>query len=230
VVAWCGGACFVLSLLYFLYCYLIVFGRVTSRPSSGRPLAVNALLFTAFALHHSLFARTALKTFVTRLVHPAVERSVYTWTASVLFLLVCWLWQAVPGELYQLAGPGAIPGYAVQAAGLLLTLRGSAKLDVLDLAGVRPLLDARRGRLPEHVPLETRGVYRLVRHPLYLGWALVVFGAPHMTLTRLSFAVISTAYLALAIPLEERSLSRVFGAEYEAYKRQVRWRMLPGVY
>jgi protein-S-isoprenylcysteine O-methyltransferase Ste14 len=159
-----------------------------------------------------------------------LERSLYTWVATLLFVLVCALWQAMPRELYHLEGLAAAPGYAVQVAGILLTARGAARLDVLDLAGVRPLLDARGGRPREHVPLETRGVYGFVRHPLYFGWALLVFGAPHMTCTRLTFAVISTAYLAVAIPFEERSLSRVFGGEYEAYKRQVRWRMLPGIY
>jgi protein-S-isoprenylcysteine O-methyltransferase Ste14 len=80
------------------------------------------------------------------------------------------------------------------------------------------------------VPLETRGLYGFVRHPLYFGWALFVFAAPDMTLTRFSFAVISTAYLAAAIPFEERSLGRIFGSQYEAYKKRVRWRMLPGIY
>ena len=70
----------------------------------------------------------------------------------------------------------------------------------------------------------------MVRHPLYLGWALFVFGAPDMTLTRFSFAAISTAYLAVAIPFEEIGLVRTFGSDYEAYRRQVRWRMLPGLY
>jgi protein-S-isoprenylcysteine O-methyltransferase Ste14 len=69
-----------------------------------------------------------------------------------------------------------------------------------------------------------------VRHPLYFAWVLLVFGAPAMTMTRLSFAVISTAYLAIAIPFEERSLIETFGADYASYQKQVRWRMLPGIY
>jgi protein-S-isoprenylcysteine O-methyltransferase Ste14 len=74
------------------------------------------------------------------------------------------------------------------------------------------------------------GLYGLVRHPLYLGWALMVFGAPDMTATRALFAVVSTGYLALAIPWEERGLLLTFGAGYAAYQRQVRWRMLPWIY
>jgi protein-S-isoprenylcysteine O-methyltransferase Ste14 len=101
---------------------------------------------------------------------------------------------------------------------------------VLDLAGVRPILEARSASAPRHVPLVTTGVFGLVRHPIYLGWALIVFGTPHMTATRLTFAIISTLYLAIAIPWEERGLVGEFGAQYDAYRRQVRWRMIPFVY
>jgi protein-S-isoprenylcysteine O-methyltransferase Ste14 len=73
-------------------------------------------------------------------------------------------------------------------------------------------------------------MYRLVRHPLYLAWALLVFGTPTLTGTRAVFAVVSTAYLALAIPFEERGLLAAFGSDYRAYQRQVRWRMIPGIY
>jgi protein-S-isoprenylcysteine O-methyltransferase Ste14 len=80
------------------------------------------------------------------------------------------------------------------------------------------------------VPLVTTGLYGFVRHPLYFGWMLLVCAAPHMTMTRLTFAVFSTSYLAIAIPFEERALIRVFGPQYREYQRRVRWRMLPGVY
>jgi len=78
--------------------------------------------------------------------------------------------------------------------------------------------------------LQTAGPYRIVRHPLYFGWALAVFGAAHMTGDRLAFATITVAYLIAAIPLEERSLAEVFGPDYGNYKRHVRWRMFPYVY
>ena len=74
------------------------------------------------------------------------------------------------------------------------------------------------------------GPYRWVRHPLYLGWVLMVFGAAHMTGDRLAFAAITTAYLVVAIPWEERSLRQSFGDEYARYMRDVRWRMIPFIY
>lgn len=229
-VVWTGAAVFALSLGWFLYSYLIRFARPAPDDDGLRPILANVALFTVFAGHHSAVARAGVKAALRRRVPVEIERSLYTWTASLLFILVCACWQPVPGVWYELEGVWAIAGYAVQAIGLLLTARGAAAVDALDLAGVRPMLDAAHGHEPRHVPLETRGLYGFVRHPLYLAWALFVFGAPLMTATRGTFAVVSTAYLMLAIPWEERGLVQVFGSRYEAYRQQVRWRMIPFVY
>jgi methanethiol S-methyltransferase len=229
VFAWGGALVFVLALAFFVHSYLVRFGA-TAGGRAAAPLLVNVLLFTGFALHHSLLARPGPKARVQRVVGVALERSVYTWTASVLFILVCWQWQPVPGTVYALRGAAALAGFAIQALGLAMTALGSARLDVLDLAGVRPVLHAASSTPPDRPSLETRGLYGLVRHPVYLAWALFVFGAPDMTMTRFVFAVTSTAYLMVAIPFEERGLVRTFGAQYTAYCQRVRWRMIPGVY
>ena len=225
VLAWGGALLFVASLGYFLYCYFIVFGRAARPGSSVTPVVVDAGLFSAFALHHSLFARTRVKAWVRRTASPALERSLYTWIASALFIAVCALWQPVPGELYRMEGAWRWLGRAAQAAGILLTFLGARAIDVFDLAGLRPWLS--------HSPvpvLVTSGAFAIVRHPLYLGWALLVFGEPDMNASRFVFAVISTAYLAVAIPWEEQGLLDTFGPAYEDYRRQVRWRMMPGLY
>ena len=228
-LAWCGALLFVVSLAFFLYSYLVRFGEAGAGDDSAGPIIINTALFTLFALHHSAFARSPAKAWVRRRIHPAVERSLYTWIASLLFIGVCAAWQPVPGVAYEVPAPWSYAGYALQAIGLALTVQGSRRLDVLDLAGVRPVLrhDAAR---PPHVPLLTSGVFGLVRHPLYLGWALFVLGAPRMTATRLVFALVSTVYVAVAIPWEERGLIREFGEGYERYRQRVRWRMIPGLY
>jgi methanethiol S-methyltransferase len=230
IIVWSGGAMFVVSLLWFLFCYFVRFGVLPADGSAIRPVTQNVAMFSIFAFHHSLFARAAIKRWVQSRVPPELERSLYTWVASVLFLLVCTWWRPVPGLLYRLDGAIAIAGYTVQAIGLVLTIRASAALDVLDLAGVRAVLLARGGTPPRQAALETHGLYGFVRHPIYFGWAVLVCGAPTMTMTRAVFAIISTAYLALAIPWEERTLIGHFGAEYETYQRRVRWRLIPYVY
>ena len=235
--AWAGAALFAASLVWFVYSYVVRFD--TLHAASGvptvprawlRPAALDVLLFSLFALHHSVFARTGAKAFVLTMLPPYLERSVYTWIASALFLLVCSLWQPVPRTLYRLDGAARAAAFALQALGLVLTVHASHRLDTLDLAGVRLVQRARRGEPPAHVPLETRGIYGFVRHPLYFAWALFVFAAPDMTGTRLVFAIVSTAYLAVAIPWEERALVAAFGDDYRAYQRRVRWRMVPGLY
>src|SRR5262245_61211866 len=102
--AWSGGAAFVVSLLVFLYGYLIWFGDPVAGAEPLRAIVVDLILFSVFALHHSLFARGPIKAFVKRVVPPELERSTYTWIASLLLILVCALWVPVPGELYHATG------------------------------------------------------------------------------------------------------------------------------
>ena len=239
VFAWFAAAAFAVSLTFFLYAYLILFGdppRIAGLAASdlGAPgglhpalsAVLNTLLFTIFAVHHSLFARTGLKRFVREHVPAGLERAVYTLIASALFILVCWLWVPLPGRAWTLDGAWRWLGYSVQGAGIVITFIGARALDVLDLAGVRQV----QRTTAAHAPLETGGVYGLVRHPLYFGWTLLVFGAPDMSYTRLVFALVSTAYLVIAIPFEERSLIETFGPEYASYQQKVRWRIFPGVH
>jgi protein-S-isoprenylcysteine O-methyltransferase Ste14 len=230
LVAWTGATLFLLSLLWSVYQYLIGFDARTPQLTLVGAVTFDVALFSVFALHHSLLARPGAKRVIATWAPAELERSIYTWTASLLFIAVCTFWLAVPGTLYVLHGPWRVVGYIVQLAGLVVTIRSSAALDVLDLAGVRQVQRASERTSPRHVPLETSGLYGFVRHPLYFAWTLMVCASPDMTATRATFAIVSTAYLAIAIPWEERSLVQIFGRDYEAYRRRVRWRMFPGVY
>ena len=224
--AWLGGAAFVGSLGYLIYFYGIVLavpgGDTTTAP---RSVAINVGLFTLFALHHSVLARSGVKELVARLTHPRAERALYVWVASGLLMLMCLLWQPLPGTVYALSGAPAIVLHGVQAVGAALTLRGAGVIDPLELAGIRQASTP----VPPG-PFKIVGPFRFVRHPIYLGWMLMLFGAPRLTVSRLLFAVISSAYLILAIPWEERSLVAAHGDQYRAYQRTVRWRVIPGVW
>lgn len=225
LVAWLGGAIFVASLALFAWSYFLRFGRVWVDGSLTMPLLINLTLFTGFAAHHSVLARSGAKRWLTRRVPPHLERSLYVWTASVLFIGVCALWAPVPGVAYHHVGLAAVPHWLAVALGGWLTLRSAGVLDPLELAGIRQVhgsAAAPRFRVVGH--------YHLVRHPIYLGWLLLVFGVPHMTGTRLAFAAISSAYLIVAIPFEERSLIETFGDDYRRYQQAVRWRLVPGLW
>lgn len=230
--AWLGALAFAGSQAYFLFAYFVTFATPALDSPVTAPVAIDVALFSIFACHHSLFARTWIKASITNIVPPPLERAFYTWIASALFVVVCAAWVPVPGVIYSIPSPWNWIGYIVQGSGVLVTCLGARSLDVLDLAGVRQVTQSQQPRAVTvaHIPLQTTGVYGVVRHPLYFGWAMLVFGAPHMTATRLTFAVVSTIYLAIAIPFEERGLDETFGPEYGEYRKHVRWRMLPGLY
>lgn len=224
---WLGGVLFVASLGAFVVTYGITLG-MPAAATAGSPWAAvlaDVALFSVFALHHSVMARTGAKAWLTRRVPRELERSVYVWIASLLFLAVCLLWQPVPGSLWRADERTIWLCRAMQLLGGWLTLRSAGMLDALELAGIRQVI----GR-PRPVRFWAEGPFGLVRHPIYLGWLLIVFGTPEMTMGRLVFAVTSSAYLVLAIPWEERSLVESFGETYRAYQRQVRWRLIPGVW
>jgi protein-S-isoprenylcysteine O-methyltransferase Ste14 len=221
-----GAGLFAVSLGYVLFSYAVTFGR----PVTGHPQAADAIwnagLFSAFALHHSIFARRPVRRLVARMVPTDLERPFYVTVASVLLMLVCTWWRPLPGIAWELRTPISWLAYATGAAGVWLTLRSAAIVGVGELSGLSPSPPA--GARP--VEFKTSGPYGWVRHPIYAGWCLIVFAAPVITLTRLEFAVVSTLYLVLAIPLEEATLRVTAGEAYARYSTRVRWRMVPGLY
>jgi methanethiol S-methyltransferase len=220
LVRWAGGAVFVLALLVCAYSFVAAWN--TLAPFDAAAIAIDAALFSAFAAHHSVFARDPVKRWVTCVVPERLLRSVYVWLASLLLIGVCAAWQPVGGEIYHLRGWQAMALAAVQLAGVLIIASAVRAIDPLELAGIRshPATDS----------VQFRGPYRWVRHPLYLGWLLATFGPAHMTGDRLVFAGISLFYLVIAVPFEERSLIGSFGEPYLRYRELVRWRIVPYLY
>jgi methanethiol S-methyltransferase len=230
LVAVGGGLMFVGSQLFFVVSYTWRFDTLPE-PSVGTAgsIVIDLGMFTLFALHHSVFARTRLKRWIRGVVSPALERSVYVWIASALFAVTCAFWQPVAGAAWRVTGAAGLALTLGQIAGVVWSIFTASRLDALDFAGVRQT--PAPGVVAAVPPaLHTGGPYAFVRHPIYFGWLLVVWLAPVMTGTRLVFAAVSTLYLALAIPFEERDLARTFEAAYHDYRRRVRWRMLPFVY
>lgn len=229
-VAVTGALVFVGSLAYGAWSYAWRFGfDAPTMPLEADigAAAWNVFLFTAFALHHSIFARAPIRQWMGRVVSPGLERSAYVWIASVLFVGLLAAWEPVSGTAWRVHGWMRTIVVAGQIVGLAITLRAAAALDVLSLAGLRQAAGSPAGTPPTMVD---SGLYAFVRHPLYFGWVLMVWLTPVMTGTRLVFAAVSTSYLVLAIPLEERSLRRELGEQYDRYAARVRWRMLWGIY
>lgn len=225
VVALAGGVTFGASLVYFGAAYVGPFGVPQPDGPWLGPTAIDVALFSVFALHHSVFARAGLKAVVTRLAPPQLERSIYVWIASLLLIAVCALWQPVPGVWWSVSSDtGRLALRGVQAVAMIAAVLFARRLDVFLLAGVRQVLG---GPKPPAPPLEERGPYAIVRHPIYLAWLFVVWPVAMMTGTRFVFVATSTLYLALAVPFEERDLVRQYGAAYTRYQQRVRWRIVP---
>ena len=231
VVAWGGAVTFAAALLYFLFSYTISFGEIVEGRTGAGDVLINVGLFSVFALHHSVFARNRVRALVRSVVPDQLERSVYVWVASLMLIAVCYSWRPVPGVLWQVPTPWSWALGAVQLLAVWLTLRSAVVIDALDLAGLRQVLEPGAESPKPDSPLEfkTTGPYGWVRHPIYLGWILLVFAVGTMTMTRFVFAAISTVYLLIAIPMEERTI-RANASSYEDYMRRVPWKLVPRVY
>src|SRR5262245_30406488 len=233
-----GATLFVLSLSYFLYRYWTGFGVRTEGPMRVAPVVWNVVLFSVFALHHSVFARESVRR---RLAHAfgPLERSFYVWIASLLFIAVCKLWLPLPGMVWELNGAFSVVLLFLQFAGIVFSVYSASVIDIWELSGIRqlnsqlPIPNAQpipRPNSQTEFEFKTTGPYGLVRHPIYLGWFLIVFAMGTMTMTRFVFAVVSCAYILLAIPFEERSIRRASNGAYERYMQRVPRKLIPGLY
>ena len=229
VFVWSGTALFFFSLGYFLFSYVTTFGAAVQDGHAARAITWNVALFTVFAMHHSVFARERVRAWVARVCPPGLERSFYVWVASILFIAVCAWWQPVPGVAWRFNGPALWVLGVLQVAGVAVTLRSAAVLDIRELAGLRMSSPARGGQ-GAGIEFKTTGPYGWVRHPIYTGWFLMVLAVSPMTGTRLVFALVSCAYLIVAIPFEERSLRALSPGTYDAYAAKVPWKLVPGVF
>jgi protein-S-isoprenylcysteine O-methyltransferase Ste14 len=224
-----GVASYALFFATFLYAVGFIGGFVVPTTLDGAPqvplwhaLAVNVLLLGAFAVQHSVMARQAFKRWLTRFVPQAMERSIYVLASSLALIALFAHWQPMGGEIWHVTDPiGQGVLYALFGFGWLLVLVTTFLINHFDLFGLRQVWLYLRGK--EYTPLKfvTPGPYKLVRHPLYLGWLFAFWATPTMTLAHLVFAIATTAYILIAIQLEERDLIDVHGADYTEYRRNV---------
>jgi protein-S-isoprenylcysteine O-methyltransferase Ste14 len=203
---------------------LIVPKSIDSTPEHplGQALLINLGLLSLFALQHSVMARPAFKRWWTRFVPQPVERSTYVLFSSLALLLLFWQWQPMGGVVWQVEdtiGRGIL--FSFFAFGWLLVLVSTFLINHFDLFGLRQVYLYLRGREYTQLTFGTPGPYKYVRHPLYVGWLFAFWATPTMTAAHLVFALLTTAYILVAIQLEERDLLAAHGESYAAYRRRV---------
>jgi len=185
-------------------------------------LVVDTLLLGVFALQHSVMARPAFKAWWTRIVPEPMERSTYVLFSSLALILLFWQWQPIGGVVWDVQDPvGRGILYGLFASGWLLVLITTFLINHFDLFGLRQVWLYLRDKPYTSLRFVTPGPYRMVRHPLYVGWLLAFWATPTMTATHLVFAIATTAYILIAIQFEERDLIQAHGGDYAAYRKHV---------
>jgi len=193
----------------------------------GVSLLIDLALLGVFALQHSVMARPAFKRWWTRFVPQPVERSTYVLASSLALILLFWQWRPLGGMVWDIDAPAARTLMHVGFAfGWSLVLVTTFLINHFDLFGLRQVWLNLRRQPYTALPFKTPGPYRLVRHPLYVGWFFAFWATPTMTTTHLLFAVATTAYILVAIRFEERDLVR-FHPEYAEYRSRVPM-LIPG--
>lgn len=224
-----GVVCYAIFFATFLYAIGFIGGFVVPTtldgPATG-PLAtgilIDAGLLALFAVQHSVMARKWFKEKWTRVVPAPIERSTYVLFSSLALLLVFWQWRPLGGEVWSVTDPIARNVLlALFAFGWALVLVSTFLINHFDLFGLRQVWLALRNQPYTPLRFGTPGPYRLVRHPLYVGWFFAFWMTPVMTFAHLLFAIATTGYILIAIQFEERDLVRDHGETYENYRRRV---------
>ena len=191
-------------------------------------LLVDLGLLALFAVQHSVMARPAFKRAVARVLPATIERSTYVLASSVALLFLFWQWKPLGGSVWHIQNEvGRWMLYGGFASGWILVLAATFAINHFDLFGLRQVWRHLLGKPQTNLRFEIPFLYRIVRHPLYVGWFLAFWCTPNMTVTHLVFALVTTAYILMAIQLEERDLMEVH-AEYGEYRERVPM-LVPGL-
>jgi protein-S-isoprenylcysteine O-methyltransferase Ste14 len=224
-----GVAAYLLFLAAFLYLFGFVGNfwvpRTVDRGLSapvGQAVLIDLLLLGAFGVQHSVMARPAFKAWWTRFVPASVERSTYVLLSSAVLVLLYWQWRTLPAVIWDVWQPaGRLSLWTLFWLGWVIALVSTFMVSHFDLFGLRQVYLAWRGKPYTHIGFHARWLYRLVRHPLMLGFVIAFWAIPTMTAGHLLFSIAMTGYILVATKLEERDLVAALGDQYREYRRTV---------
>ena len=189
---------------------------------TAEALIVNLVLMSVFAIQHSVMARRGFKAWWTRYVPAAVERSTYVLFSNLVLILLLWKWQPLPAVVWRVESPPLALGLAaLSLAGWGVVFLSTFLINHFDLFGLKQVFDNLRELRIEDPQFHTPFLYKIVRHPLYLGFIIAFWATPQMTVGHLLFAIVTTGYILGAIMLEERDMVAVFGQTYRNYQARV---------
>jgi protein-S-isoprenylcysteine O-methyltransferase Ste14 len=225
-----GVVAYAIFLASFLYAIAFVgdgsVPRAIDHPAAPGPaftaVLIDLALLGVFAVQHSLMARPAFKRWWTTIVPAAIERSTYVLFSSLALILLFWQWRPLPQAIWEVTAPSGVLAIRVLFwLGWATVLSSTFLINHFDLFGLRQVWTYRREHRVPPPEFVTPLFYRVVRHPLYLGFIIAFWAAPVMTVGHLLFAGATTAYILIAIQLEEHDLIGTFGDAYRSYRRRV---------
>ncbi|WP_044892792.1 methanethiol S-methyltransferase [Opitutus terrae] len=223
-----GFVSYAIFLATFLYAIGFVGDFLVPRSIDSVPvrdtwtaLMIDIVLLGLFALQHSVMARPWFKRALTRYLPEPAERSTYVLMSSLALILMFWRWEPIGGVIWNVESPlGRVLLHSGFAFGWLTVLVTTFLINHFDLFGLRQVWKFFRRQRYVSLKFVTPGPYKLVRHPLYVGWLFAFWCTPHMTAAHLVFAVLTTAYILVAIQFEERDLIAHHGSDYTEYRRR----------
>lgn len=224
-----GIASYVVFFATFLYAIGFVTGLIVPKTidtgvivPTSEALVVDLLLMSVFAIQHSVMARQRFKQWWTKFVPKSVERSTYVLFSSLALILLCAMWRPMVTVIWRLDDPlFRMAVTALSFTGFLIVLSSTFLINHFELFGLHQVASNLNGGAMPVPRFRTPLYYKLVRHPIYLGFIIAFWAAPVMTVGHLLFAAVTSAYIVVGILLEERDLTDLFGDEYRSYKRRV---------
>jgi protein-S-isoprenylcysteine O-methyltransferase Ste14 len=229
-----------LYLLYGIVCYCAFLGTIlyaigfvgnlfvpksidsTPQTTLLSALLINASLLLLFALQHSIMARPAFKQWWTKYIPVSLERSTYVLLASLCLILLMWQWQPMGGEVWTVENRALKAVLSIAyLSGWSIVFTSTFLINHFDLFGLRQVWLYFNNKPYTSLPFRLPLFYKLVRHPLYLGFLIAFWATPAMTVAHLLFAILTTGYILVAIQFEERDLVTHFGEQYRRYKKWV---------
>lgn len=224
-----GIFAYVLFFATFLYLIGFVGGFVVPKTldsgvagSIGMAILVNVLCLAVFGIQHTIMARPAFKRAFTRIIPAAAERSTFVLVTSAILIATVWFWQPMPQVIWHVEGPAAWLLTGISFLGWGIVLASTFIIDHFDLFGLRQTVTYAMGRQYTAPQFKEILFYRVVRHPLMVGFMIAFWSTPHMSLSHLVFALTCTAYIFVGVRIEETTLVELHGEAYEQYRRRVR--------
>lgn len=230
IVLFYGISAYIIFLISFLYAIgfvgnLIVPKTIDSGAETNltTSLFINIGLLSLFAIQHSIMARPAFKAWWVKFIGKAAERSTYILLSSLALLLIFWKWQPMTSIIWKIENSVLI--LSLQVAfwmGWIIVLLSTFMISHFELFGLTQIIDNLKDKVTESPKFQTNYLYKIVRHPLMLGFLIAFWAAPTMTIGHLLFTLVTTAYIIVAVKfLEEKDLSKTLGDKYVAYQQKV---------